>query len=223
MSDSRIPWGYLYETTNLVNGKLYIGIHQGDVFDSNYLGSGIHIKRAVKKYGKGVFKARRLAWARSKAELSGMEQQAIAAYREAYGLDQLYNISTGGYSGDQGNRKGCQLSDWHKFQVSLAGLGRPKSAETREKLRIASTGRKHTKESSLKMSASRMGNTNCVGRVLSAETRAKISRSHLGKAVSESHKNKNRIAMLKFRAAERLDNHLSNISDIQKLTFAGLI
>lgn len=202
----RTPWGYLYETTNLIDGKIYLGIHQGSIFDSGYLGSGIHLKRAVKKYGRGVFRIRRLTWASSKNELSMMEQQAIAAYREIYGSDRLYNISIGGYSGDQGNRRGCKISDEQKLLMSLALTGRQVSMETREKLRIASTGRKHTKESSLKMSTSRLGNTNCVGRVLSATTRAKIG-----------------LAQKKARAAKRMDNHPSNISDIQRLVLAGLI
>jgi hypothetical protein len=40
----------VYITTNLVNGKLYIG--SSDYNNKNYFGSGVLIKKALKKYGK---------------------------------------------------------------------------------------------------------------------------------------------------------------------------
>jgi hypothetical protein len=43
----------VYVTTNLVNGKKYLGKHSGKRID--YLGSGLGIKRAIKKYGKNNF------------------------------------------------------------------------------------------------------------------------------------------------------------------------
>ena len=45
---------YIYKTTNLSNGKQYIGSHDGDPFDS-YIGSGKLIIKAIKKYGRGNF------------------------------------------------------------------------------------------------------------------------------------------------------------------------
>ena len=45
--------GYVYLTTNLINNKKYIGRRTSEVFlDTKYLGSGIHLLNAVKKYGK---------------------------------------------------------------------------------------------------------------------------------------------------------------------------
>ncbi len=47
----------VYKTTNLINGKIYIGVHDnGDKegFDG-YLGSGTLILKAIKKYGKENF------------------------------------------------------------------------------------------------------------------------------------------------------------------------
>lgn len=47
---------YVYKTTNLVNGKIYIGISRRASFNSvKYLGSGKAFRRAVKKYGKSNF------------------------------------------------------------------------------------------------------------------------------------------------------------------------
>jgi hypothetical protein len=44
---------HIYLTTNLVNGKIYIGQHNGKI--SSYKGSGVALKRAFKKYGKDNF------------------------------------------------------------------------------------------------------------------------------------------------------------------------
>ena len=41
---------YIYLTTNHINGKKYIGKHYGELDDA-YLGSGINIQAAIKKYG----------------------------------------------------------------------------------------------------------------------------------------------------------------------------
>jgi hypothetical protein len=46
---------YIYITTNLINGKQYIGKHYGLIND-DYFGSGILLQKALKKYGKENFK-----------------------------------------------------------------------------------------------------------------------------------------------------------------------
>lgn len=33
---SKIMFGYIYETTNLINNKKYIGKHKSNKFDKNY-------------------------------------------------------------------------------------------------------------------------------------------------------------------------------------------
>jgi hypothetical protein len=43
----------IYKTTNLINGKIYIG--QDSKNDPNYLGGGLKLKHAIKKYGKENF------------------------------------------------------------------------------------------------------------------------------------------------------------------------
>lgn len=45
---------YVYCVTNKINGRKYIGSHTGRTDDS-YLGSGVNLKKAIKKYGKDNF------------------------------------------------------------------------------------------------------------------------------------------------------------------------
>ena len=44
----------IYQTTNLINGKKYIGKDANN--NPNYIGSGADLKIAIKEYGKHNFK-----------------------------------------------------------------------------------------------------------------------------------------------------------------------
>jgi len=45
----------VYKTTNLINKKIYIGIHSTENINDGYLGSGTALKRAIAKHGKENF------------------------------------------------------------------------------------------------------------------------------------------------------------------------
>jgi hypothetical protein len=50
-------FNFIYITTNLINGKQYIGDHSTNNLNDNYLGSGRpYLKRALSEYGKENFK-----------------------------------------------------------------------------------------------------------------------------------------------------------------------
>ena len=58
-------FGYVYKTTNLINGKTYVGKHRRSYFDKKYYGSGKHLKSAINKYGIENFKVEVLEWCNS--------------------------------------------------------------------------------------------------------------------------------------------------------------
>jgi hypothetical protein len=41
----------IYKITNMVNGKYYVGRHSTTDINDGYMGSGIWIKNAIRKYG----------------------------------------------------------------------------------------------------------------------------------------------------------------------------
>lgn len=88
-------YGYVYKTTNLINGKIYIGQHKEGKFNSFYLGSGIKIKHAIKKYGKENFTVEIVEECEDLQSLNEKEKYWIEFYNARDGSIG-YNISAGG-------------------------------------------------------------------------------------------------------------------------------
>ena len=88
-------YGYIYETTNLVNGKKYIGQKKSPKFlGEKYLGSGVILRQAVNKYGKENFKVKLLCKCNKQETLDKKEKYYINKYRKTNIY--LYNIAKGG-------------------------------------------------------------------------------------------------------------------------------
>lgn len=90
---------YLYKITNLINGKIYIGIRTSKVephLDS-YLGSGARLKKAKKKYGYKNFKKEILFLAETREELEQMERLIVD--EEFVNDEMTYNLALGGNGG----------------------------------------------------------------------------------------------------------------------------
>ena len=68
-------YGFIYITTNLINGKMYIGQKKSknDTHWKGYLGSGVALKRAIKKYGKENFDRKIIDIAFNAHELNYLE------------------------------------------------------------------------------------------------------------------------------------------------------
>ena len=91
-----IMYGYIYLTTNLVNGKKYIGRRTSKIFLGNkYLGSGSYFKKAVNKYGAESFEVTLIQECFSYEELVERETYWIKYY-DAVNSSEFYNQSYGG-------------------------------------------------------------------------------------------------------------------------------
>lgn len=85
-------YGFVYVTTNLINGKKYIGRRKiNSKGTEHYLGSGKAFKRALKKYGKESFKREILEYANSEEELKNLEEYYITL-ADAHRDKGFYNI-----------------------------------------------------------------------------------------------------------------------------------
>ena len=89
-------YGYIYKTTNLINGKIYIGQKHADHFlGDTYLGSGKLLRRAVNEYQKENFQVELLEEIESKEQMDEREIYWIAFYNST-NKEIGYNISEGG-------------------------------------------------------------------------------------------------------------------------------
>lgn len=167
----------VYITTNLINGKRYIGFDTNN--DPNYLGSGILIKQSIKKYGKSNFKKEILEICESKEQLLDREKYWIEFYN-ADESDDFYNIHEGGTGGNTTQFMSDEgIENWkQKISDSKVGKMKGKPLSDRNKKGI-SDGLKRYYENG--------GKAPCEGRKMSDDTKQKISESNKGKVFSEEH------------------------------------
>lgn len=85
----------VYQTTNLLNNKIYIGLHETEDLNDSYLGSGILLKQAIKKYGSNNFKKEILFVYNNKTDMIDKEKELVS---EAFiNRRDTYNLSKGGF------------------------------------------------------------------------------------------------------------------------------
>jgi group I intron endonuclease len=162
----------VYKTVNLINGKFYIG--KDRYSNSSYLGSGLNLKKAVKKYGRSSFLKVTLEVCEAVPQLNEAEKFWIKTY-DAVDSKDGYNIAEGGHGG----KTGCnRLSEETKLKISEAHKGKIpwNKGLTKDDERVA-------KYISNFLNSSRM-----TGKTLSQSARAKISDANKGKPKSDEHR-----------------------------------
>lgn len=153
----------VYETKNLINNKTYIGTHITDYPNDNYLGSGIIITKAIKKYKSENFQKEILFIFNNPEDMFAKEKELVN--KEWITKPDTYNIKLGGEGGwDYVNKNGLNIgvqfildNNLHKHQnrssSGLAtkklkvGIFNPKYNEIRsEWSKNSFKNKKHTKE-----------------------------------------------------------------------------
>lgn len=109
-------YGYIYLTTNAISNRKYIGRRKGS-FTEKYLGSGIALKDAIKKYGEEAFTVQPIFYAFSDEDLNNAEKTIIAYYNASVN-EEFYNIAVGG------NCWGSSHTKETKNKIRLKAIGR---------------------------------------------------------------------------------------------------
>lgn len=106
-------YGYIYLTTCLVTGKLYVGQHKSPTFDTHYYGSGKILKNSIQKHSISNFTCQLIESRDSKTQLDEREIYWIEYYHTRD--PQIgYNITEGG-----GGVSGYRFSDEVKEHLSI--------------------------------------------------------------------------------------------------------
>lgn len=118
----------IYCITNQINNKTYIGQHKTDNLQDSYMGSGLCITSAIKKYGKENFTKTILAVAGTKEVIDVLEKVFIQLYREQGKAE--YNLATGGTGGQDGRKHTFE----EKIKISKASSEHWKRQDYKEKV-----------------------------------------------------------------------------------------
>jgi hypothetical protein len=142
----------LYKTTNLTNGRFYVGIHEQEQpfeFDG-YFGSGKALVLAIKKYGRDNFKRETVLVYNCLQEASIAE--AVIVDEEFISSEDTYNIVPGGgyppvHRGDTHPTKRPEA----RKRVSLARLAMGdnmpcKSLAARTKMSLSKIGNQNARK-----------------------------------------------------------------------------
>ena len=108
----------IYKITNSLNGKYYIGRHSTDNIDDGYMGSGIGILNAIKKYGKENFKKEIIAKVDTPNELWELELKYVNI--DVVNDKNSYNMWLGG----KHYLYGLQKTDIKKFIKHQSDAGK---------------------------------------------------------------------------------------------------
>lgn len=209
---------YVYEITNLINDKKYIGKRacNCNIEDDKYMGSGYALKEAIKKYGKENFKKDVLIECSSEEEAFAWEDFYTVKVN-AWSNRNYYNLKRGGKGGKTelaqesknkigtANKKHWENEEYRKRMIKIFKninigkknpmYGKKHSQETKNKISLANTGREFSEEYKRRCSERMIGRFAGekhynYGKKMSLETRMKMSKSQTGKKRSEETKAK---------------------------------
>lgn len=124
---------YTYKTINLQTGDFYLGVRssRNAPADDAYLGSGIKITNAVRKYGRSSFKKEILATYPSRAAANDAEKLLIEKH---LGDPNCYNIANGG-NGWGLLEKRAPTEVYERIAAKQRGVPKPKHrAETKRQI-----------------------------------------------------------------------------------------
>lgn len=108
---------YIYLTTHKETGRAYVGLSRFESKDTaRYLGSGLHLKRAIKKHGRAMFEKTILE--------DGITDHDVLAERERYWIREKQTRHPNGYNLTAGG-DGCVGFEWDEASKKRVQMGQP--------------------------------------------------------------------------------------------------
>jgi hypothetical protein len=170
---------YIYKTTNLKNGKYYIGMHSTDNLEDGYMGSGKRLRRSLNKYGKENFKFEILEFLSDRISLKEREKELV---NEELLKDSLsMNLKLGG--------EGGFVDEEHKIKflnkaITMFTVNKEKIVERKKWL--WENNKEWRDNFSEKLSISKIGNLSWTGLQHTEDTKRKIGVTNSIKQMGEN-------------------------------------
>lgn len=170
----------VYKTINTANDRFYIGVHKTSKPNDGYLGSGIALNEAIKKYGRANFKKEILFLFNTADEAYQKEFELVTKELIAEGI--CYNLTVGGVPSIDwpvGERKktalhGDQHPQWGKTRTDEA---KKSTSEKIKQMWINENDKMRAARA--KAAASRVGKPSALkGRTQTDDANKKRSESH---------------------------------------------
>jgi hypothetical protein len=161
---------FIYKTTNLKNGKFYVGMHSTNNLNDGYLGSGKRLRRSINKNGVENFNIEYLEFFDNRIDLVNREKELIN--EELLKDPMCMNLKPGG--------EGGFMNEIHRekfFKIALSdNIDKKRS---KKGALITHTKRKNDLDFDKKwresLSKGLKGNTIWLGKKHTEETKRKIS------------------------------------------------
>ena len=172
----------IYQIRNKLNNMIYVGQHQTENIDDGYMGSGLRIQYAIKKYGIENFEKTILFECQSEDEMNAKEAEIVN--EDFIARDDVYNIELGGIGGwthlSKDSKSKASKTRWQ----NMSDLERKQSIDA---WKNSCKGRTHTIEERQRMSeslkrfyANNPTRTGMSGKHHTEQTKQKLSQSHTG-------------------------------------------
>ncbi len=155
---------YIYKTTNLLNGKYYIGMHSTSNLDDGYMGSGKRLRYSINKHGKDNHTVEILEFVDTREKLKERELEIVNL--NEIGKKDCMNLKVGGDGGFTLDIQKMGTKAWldkysggteHLSWVTQGGKEKFKKHGIPENFKYDSTGKKASEETKQKMSESSKG------------------------------------------------------------------
>lgn len=118
---------YLYEIKNLINNKIYVGVHKTNDLNDGYMGSGKIIRSAIQKHGISNFSKVILEQFDNSTSMYAREKEVVTD--EFLARKDVYNLRRGGFGGfDHINSAGLNYKGFSSAKDRNNVLGLPSIA-----------------------------------------------------------------------------------------------
>jgi group I intron endonuclease len=178
MARKEKKYHFIYKTTNLINGKFYVGMHSTNDLNDGYLGSGNRLRRSIRRNGKDNFKLEILEFLPDRTSLSLREKELI---NEDLLKDPMcMNLKLGGFGGF--------VNDVHRDRfIEASKKNLIKGPNKIKQLRLDSEWvKKFSIQVKLGLHKSNFNPATFKGKLHSVETKQKISEAKKGKGTGNA-------------------------------------